>query len=62
MTAATENCGNGKRNCAKDKWAERTRVIDMELTDAEAANLTKKAARCGLTLEEYLRTLLGFPR
>ena len=54
MNTATENY-------PKDKWAERTRVVDMDLSAEEEAMLTKKAAKRGLTLEEYIRTLLGFP-
>ena len=44
-----------------DKWATRTRETWVEFTDEEEAMLTAKAAKKGLTLEEYLRTLVGFP-
>lgn len=54
MTTTTED-GPG------DKWAGRTREGWIDLTDEEDAMLTARAARKGLTLEEYLRTLMGFP-
>jgi hypothetical protein len=44
-----------------DKWTARTVAIDLELTDEEEAMLTAKAAQCGLTLEEYIRTVVGCP-
>ncbi len=54
MTAATELP-------RIDKWTARTIVTELELTDEEEAMLTAKAAQNGLTLEEYIRTLLGYP-
>jgi hypothetical protein len=54
MNAATENY-------PKDKWADRTRVVYMELSDEQEAMFRRKAAQQGLTLEEYIRTRLGFP-
>ena len=53
MNAATENY-------PKDKWAERTRVVYMELSREQEAMFRRKAAQQGLTLEEYIRTRLGF--
>ncbi len=44
-----------------DKWAARTFYIETDLTRDEIARLTAAAAQRGLTLEEYMRTLLGFP-
>ncbi len=44
-----------------DKWTMRTHAVDLELTDEQEAMLTAKAAQYGLTLEEYVRTLLGCP-
>ena len=55
MTAATENYPT------IDKWTLRIHVVDLELTDEEEAMLTARAAQYGLTLEEYVRTLLGYP-
>ena len=45
----------------KDKWADRTEVIPIDLSDAEYARLRARAAQEGLTLEEYFRVCLGFP-
>jgi hypothetical protein len=59
MTATTEDCA--QENCAKDKWADRIIAVDLEFSEAEEAMLTAKAAQKGLTLEEYVRTLLGYP-
>lgn len=44
-----------------DKWAARTKTMEIELTAEEEAFYTAKAAKQGLTLEEYIRTRLGFP-
>jgi hypothetical protein len=60
MTAATENCPD-TGNPTLDKWAARKIVTELELTGEEEAMLTAKAAQNGLTLEEYIRTLLGYP-
>lgn len=54
MTTATEKY-------PVDKWTARNIVTELELTDEEEAMLTAKAAQNGLTLEEYIRTLLGYP-
>lgn len=53
MTTTTENCGN-------NRGADRTIAVDLDLTEAEEAMLTARAAQKGLTLEEYIRTLLGY--
>lgn len=55
MAAATENYP------VIDKWTARTMAVDIQLTDEEEAMLTGKAAQYGLTLEEYVRTLVGCP-
>ncbi len=55
MTTATE------KYPVIDKWTARNIVTELELTDEEEAMLTAKAAQNGLTLEEYIRTLLGYP-
>ena len=44
-----------------DKWAGRTVVVDLGLTEEEKAMLEARAAQLGLTFEEYIRTLLGYP-
>ena len=44
-----------------DKWATRTHETWVEFTEEEETMLTARAAKKGLTLEEYLRTLVGFP-
>ena len=44
-----------------DKWAARTQTLAIELTAGDKAILTAEAAKQGLTLEEYLRTCLGYP-
>jgi hypothetical protein len=44
-----------------DKWATRTHEIEVDLTEEEEAMLTAKAAKKGLTLEEYFRVCCGFP-
>lgn len=44
-----------------DKWTARKIAVDLELTDEEEAMLTARAAQQGLTLEEYIRTLLSCP-
>jgi hypothetical protein len=44
-----------------DKWAARTQTLATELTASDEAILTAEAAKKGLTLEEYLRTCLGYP-
>ena len=44
-----------------DKWMARTIAVDLELTDEEEAMLKARAAQEGLTLEEYIRTVLGCP-
>ena len=43
-----------------DKWTARTKVIEYEFSDEELNMLEARAAERGLTLEEYLRTCLGF--
>ena len=43
-----------------DKWAARTVVTECEFTDEELDMLKRRAAERGLTLEEYLRTCMGF--
>jgi len=48
-------------NYKTDKWADRTVVVDLELTDEEEAILTARASEKGLTVEEYIRTLMGCP-
>lgn len=46
-----------------DKWDERTCQLDLSdsFSAAEKADLERRADQAGLTLEEYLRTRLGFP-
>lgn len=60
MTAATEKYPDTETPII-DKWTLRTHVVDFELTDEEEAMLMIRAAQYGLTLEEYVRTLLGCP-
>lgn len=43
------------------QFTARTIAVDLELTGKEEAMLTARAAQEGLTLEEYIRTLLGYP-
>ena len=42
-----------------DKWTARTRVMECEFSDEELEMLEGRAAALGLTLEEYLRVVVG---
>jgi hypothetical protein len=53
MTAATE------KYPVIDKWTLRTHVVDIEVTDEEEAIISAKAAEFGITVEEYIRMMVG---
>jgi len=42
-----------------DKWTLRNIVADIDLTDEEEAILNAKAAEFGITVEEYIRMMVG---
>ncbi|MGH9440933.1 MAG: hypothetical protein ACRD16_01525 [Thermoanaerobaculia bacterium] len=44
-----------------DKWAKRIVHSYIELSDEEEAFVAAKAAKKGLTIEEYVRVRCGFP-
>lgn len=44
-----------------DKWDTRTCSFTFEFTDEENAKLEALSAQAGLTVEEFIRTLFGFP-
>ena len=54
MTAATDN-----QYPIIDKWTLRKKVVYMDLTEEEEAIIMFKAAEFGLTLEEYVRMMVG---
>jgi siderophore synthetase component len=57
----THNDNGNPSHTHPDKWADRTELITLELSDAESAAFCARAAQRGLTPEEYIRTLLGLP-